>query len=386
MYTVDQPVDQQGLMASDLPVEQRTCPHLRRATAGPAVRRVRTPAGDGAWLVTGHAEVQDLLRDDRLGRSHTAPDGRSQYANNPTYDHVPATDHALADSMHGMLRTLLKPHFTARRMLAMRPHVDGLVAGRMDVVLAQGPPADLRTAFSEPLIRQVFCDVYGVPATEVDECVGHMRRVATGDFAGLAEYLPRLVAAKRAQPDDGLVSRLCATGVTTQQVCQVIMVLEFAGFGATRKQIDYGLLLLAEHPEERAAVAADPSLLPAAVEELLRLSGSLSLPRFARQDIEIGGVTIGAGDLVLLDLTRANYDGAAFDDPTTLDFARTRNRHVTFSHGVWTCLGAPLARTILSAVFAAVLTRMPGLAPTRPVSGISGPLSGGLPDRLEFTW
>lgn len=386
MYTVDQTVDRQGLMASDLPVERRTCPHLRRATSGPAVRRVRTPAGDEAWLVTGHAEVQDLLRDDRLGRSHTAPDERARYAGNPTYDHVPATDHELADSMHGMLRTLLKPHFTARRMLAMRPHVDRLVAARVDAVLAAGPPADLRATLSEPLIRQVFCDLYGVPAAEVGECVGHMRRVATGDFAGLAEYLPRLVAAKRAEPDDGLVSRLCATGISTQQVCQVVLVLEFAGFGATRKQIDYGLLLLAEHPEERAAVAADPALLPAAVEELLRLSGSLSLPRYARQDIEIGGVTIGAGDLVLLDLTRANYDGAVFDDPATLDLARTRNRHVTFSHGVWTCLGAPLARTILAAVFQSVLTRLPGLRPAAPVTGTSGPLSGGLPDRLEFTW
>jgi cytochrome P450 monooxygenase len=384
MTTVDQ--DRLGLMASDLPVEHRTCPHLRHATEGPAVRRVRTPVGDDAWLVAGHAEVQDLLRDDRLGRSHTAPGERSQYAGNPTYDHVPATDHALADSMHGMLRTLLKPHFTARRMLALRPHIDRLTAARVDAVLATGPPADLRAALSEPLIRQVFCDVYGVPPAEVDECVGHMRRVATGDFSGLAEYLPRLVAAKRAAPDDGLVSRLCTTGISTQQVCQVILVLEFAGFGATKKQIDYGLLLLAEHPEERVAVAANPALLPAAVEELLRLSGSLSLPRYARQDIEIGGVTIGAGDLVLLDLTRANYDGAAFDDPATLDLARTRNRHVTFSHGVWTCLGAPLARTILASVFHSVLTRMPGLRPTRPVNGTSGPLSGGLPDRLEFTW
>ncbi|HEY0508225.1 MAG TPA: cytochrome P450 [Blastococcus sp.] len=386
MYTVDQPVDQQGLMASDLPVEHRTCPHLRRATRGPAVRRVRTPAGDGAWLVSGHAEVQDLLRDDRLGRSHPAPDERAQYAKNPTYDHVPATDHALADAMHGMLRTLLKPHFTARRMLAMRPRVDLLAGRRIDVLLAEGPPADLRASFSEPLIRQVFCDLYGVPEAESEECAGHMRRVAQGDFAGLAGYLPRLVAAKRAQPDDALVSRLCATGISTQQVCQVILVLEFAGFGATRKQLDYGLLLLAEHPEERAAITADPSLLPSAVEELLRLSGSLSLPRFARQDIEIGGVTIGAGDLVLLDLTRANYDGTAFDDPTTLDIARSPNRHVTFSHGVWTCLGAPLARTILAAVFEAVLTRMPDLRPAQPVSGTSGPLSGGLPDRLEFTW
>lgn len=386
MSAVDQPVDQSGLMASDLPVERRVCPHLRRSTQGPAARRVRTPAGDDAWLVSGHTEVQDLLRDEQLGRSHPSPDERAQYAGDPTYDHVMATDHAVADSMHGRLRTLLKPHFTARRMLAMRPRINLLVDQGIDTLLTQGPPADLAADFSEPLLRQVLCDLFGVSETESDECAELMRRATGGDLADLSEYLVRLVSAKRANPDDALVSRLCATGISTELVIQVVMVLQFAGIGATRKQIDYGLLLLTEHPEQRAAVAADSSLLPSAVEELLRLSGSLSLPRYARQDIEIDRETIREGDLVLLDLTRANYDGTAFDNPTTLDITRAPNRHLTFSHGVWTCLGAPLARTILSAVFEAVLTRMPSLSPAKPIAGTSGPLSGGLPDRLEFTW
>src|SRR5262249_32737196 len=160
---------------------------------------------------------------------------------------------------------------------------------------------------------------------------------------------------------------LCHTDTPDEQVVQVVMLLQFAGLGATSKQIAYGVMLLAAQPEQRAAVATNPALLPSTVEELLRLSGSLSLPRYAREDIEIGGVTIGAGDLVLLDLTLANYDGTAFDDPTTLDVTRSPNRHMTFSHGVWTCLGAPLARMLLSAVFWALLTRMPQLRPVGPI-------------------
>jgi cytochrome P450 monooxygenase len=379
-------VDHRELMASDLPVERRVCPHLRQATQGPAVRRVRTPAGDDAWLVSGHAEVRDLLRDSRLGRSHATPGRQAKYAGDPTYDQVMHADHALADAMHSGIRNLLKPQFTTRRMLAMRSRVERYVADRVDTLLAQGPPADLRTDFSEPLIRRVLCDLFGVPDAEADQCVELMCRGASGDVAGLATYLRRLIMVKRFRPDDSVMSRLCHTDTPDEQVVQVVMLLQLAGLGATSKQIAYGVMLLAAQPEQRAAVAADPTLLPSAVEELLRLSGSLSLPRYAREDIEIGGVTIGAGDLVLLDLTLANYDGTAFDDPTTLDVTRSPNRHMTFSHGVWTCLGAPLARMLLSAVFWALLTRMPDLRPAGPIDRRSGPLSGGLPDRLDVTW
>lgn len=133
-------------------------------------------------------------------------------------------------------------------------------------------------------------------------------------------------------------------------------------------------------------MAAGPSLLPTAVEELLRLTGNVSLPRCARADIEIGGVVIREGDLVLLDMTRANYDGLAFEDPTTIDISRFPNRHMTFSRGIWTCAGAPLARRMLAAIFGALLTRIPDLRPLEPVTGISRPLSEGLPDEVRFTW
>lgn len=382
MTTMEHP----GLMASDLPVERRVCPHLRQATDGPPVRQVRTPAGDDAWLVSGHIEVRDLLRDHRLGRSHTTPRQRAQYAGDPTYDQVMHADHGLADAMHGGIRGLLKPQFTTWRMLAMRPRVETFVNERIDLLLAQGPPADLRTDFSEPLIRRVLCLLFGVPDAEADECALLMRRGAQGDLAPLTNYLNRLVAIKRAYPDDTVISRLCRSDITDQQVVQTIMLLQFAGLGATSKQITYGVMLLAEQPDERVRVTADPALLPSTVEELLRLSGSLSLPRYAREDIEIGGVTIRAGDLVLLDLTLANYDATVFDGPTTLDPSRSPNRHMTFSYGVWTCLGAPLARMLLTAVFGALLARLPGLRPAGPLDRRSGPLSGGLPDRVDVVW
>jgi cytochrome P450 monooxygenase len=375
--------EERGLMSSDLPFELRMCPHLRRERQGPAVRRVRTPAGDDAWLVTGYAEIRELLNDGRIGRSHPAPDDRAQYAGNPTYDQVMGSDHGAADAMHAGLRGVLKPHFTTRRMLELRPALAELVRERVDALLEHGAPADLREDFSGPLVRLVFAEMLGVPAADRDRCAELMRLGATGELGGLYVFLTELAADP---PPDSMVARLCAGGLTGDQVVQIAMLLQFAGFGATVKQIEYGFLLLTQDPPRRELLAANPELLPVAVEEMLRLSGSLSLPRYAREDVTVGGVRIGAGDLVLLDLTQGNYDADAFPDPTGFAPERSPNRHLTFGHGVWTCLGAPLARQVLHLVLGALLTRVPTLRPTTPIGNTSGPLSGGLPETLEVAW
>ncbi|RZQ63971.1 cytochrome P450 [Amycolatopsis suaedae] len=372
------------LMTSDLSFDQRMCPHVPPREE--PVRRIRTPAGDEAWLVSGYAEVRELLGDSRLGRSHPAPDERACYAGEPTYDQVTAADHQTADMLHSVLRSTLKPYFSARRMLALRPALRQIVDDQLDRLEAAGQPADLRTGFSTPVILRALCELLGVPEPDRSRCVTLMAKAGEGDLAGLAGYLAELVGRLRENPDDSMLSSLCAAGATDEQVVQLAMVLQFAGVGATRNQIDYGVLLLNAHPEQRAALAADPEAMPRAVEEILRVSGSASLPRYARADIEIGGVTIAENDLVLLDLTLANVDSAGFDDPGRFDPARSPNRHVTFSHGVWTCLGAPLARLILRTVFEVLLARLPGLRPAGELVPRSVPLSGGLPERFDVTW
>jgi len=373
------------MMASDLPFDQRRCPHLREPRDGPVVRRITTPAGDQAWLVTGYDEVRELLREPRLGRSHPG-EQRARYAGDPTYDQVMAADHDAADAMHAGVRTLLKPQFAAKRMQDLRPRVVELTEQAADRLIAAGAPADLREDFSHPLIRLVFAELLGVPPAEQQQCAELMRLAGEGDLTGLGGYLAMSAVAKQAAPDDTMLSRLVATGIGIEQTVQIAMLVQFAGFGATSKQIDYGWLLLREHPEARAAAAADPDRLPDIVEELLRLSGSLSLPRYARAAIKAGGEVIGEGDLVLLDLTRANYDGEVFDDPTGFDAGRSPNRHMTFGHGVWTCLGAPLARLLLQTVLGTLLTRLPDLAPAAALPDERGPLSGGLPVTLKVTW
>lgn len=383
------------LLASDRPFGQRLCPHQRDDAV--AVRAVRTPVGDRAWLVTGVAEIRSLLVDPRLGRSHPDPAAMPKYAGNPLYDMVISDDHDTADAIHENLRRLIKPHFTSRRMLALRPRIGTVVADALDALGAQRPPAELNSRFSEPVVLEVICELLGVPPADREHCVALISRVEEKGIeqAGgpsedsLLGYLRTLIGRKRSVPAVDVISGLCESGASDEDVAQMALFLLFAGFGSTVKQIAYGLLLLADNPGQRELLVKDPTGVPIAVEEMLRMAGSPSLPRYARQDIEIGGATIRRDDLVLLDLAQANFDECEFDRPDTLDVARRANRHLSFSHGAWTCLGAPLARVILQEVFTGIFTRLPTLTPTLPASQLAltdTPLAGGLADEFPVTW
>lgn len=379
-------IEERELMSSDLPFELRMCPHLRQARQGAAVRRMRTWNGDDAWLVSGNTEIKELLTDERLGRSHPTPDARAQYAGIRPYDQVMSDDHDTADAIHAGVRAVLKPLFTSRRMLDLRPALTALVDRQADALVAHGSPADLCDDFSGRLIRLVFTELLGVPAGDQDRCVELMERAAEGDLGGLTTFLTELAAAKAAAPDDTMMARMAADGLTSDQIVQLSTLLHFVGYDATVKQINYALLLLTEEPAQRERLVANPDQLPAVIEEMLRLSGGVALPRYAREDIAIGGHTIRAGDLVLLDYTQANYDEDAFSAPTVFDAERSPNRHLTFGYGSWTCLGAPLARQVMHLVFDTLLTRIPTLRPAAPPDTTIGPLTGGLSPSLTVTW
>lgn len=177
-----------------------------------------------------------------------------------------------------------------------------------------------------------------------------------------------LIAAKRQQPQDGFISQLVqleANGDTLdeQELMAMVGLLIFAGHETTSNLISIGTLMLLNHPHQLAALQADPSRIPAAVEELLRFNGPVlsPAPRYALQDVEIGKQHIRRGDLVLVSLGSANHDESAFTHPEDLDIARTLSRHVAFGQGVHFCLGAPLARLEGEIAFTTLLRRMPYL-------------------------
>ncbi|MGH3856322.1 MAG: cytochrome P450 [Pseudonocardiaceae bacterium] len=228
------------------------------------------------------------------------------------------------------MRRLLTPAFSARRMRALRVRVTELVDTLLDQLAEQSPPADLHEALSFPLPALVICELLGVPYADRDQfpawSAGMVtltdREASAVALAQLVSDMHHLMARKRAHPGEDVISDLLAAHddehFRDDQIAELAAALLFAGHETTVTRIDYGTLLLLTHPEQRAALRRDPELVAGAVEEILRVAapsgGGGGLPRYAHDDIDIAGVTIRAGDAVLLSGVAANRDPTAFAD------------------------------------------------------------------------
>lgn len=371
---------------------------LRELRASAPVCRVHTPAGDEAWLVTRHAEVKKLLHDERLGRSHPSPETAPRYVKNSLLDLLVADDPQVAREAHARTRALFTPNFSAKRIRALRPRIEELASDLVEDFAAQERPVDLHAYFSSPFSLRILCELIGVPDEDRERCaalLAGMGQIDTGQSRvtgpkALFDLLAGVSARKRAEPGDDVISRMCEAGIPDDHAGSLAAVLLFAGLESVATHIDLGVVLLSAHPEQRGAVLRDPTLLTGTVEEVLRSAkrAGATLPRYASEDIEIAGVTIHAGELVLLDFALANFDEQAFSEPELFDVTRSPNQHLTFGHGIWHCVGAPLARVELSTAFTTLFSRLPGLRPAVPLGELrtrGGELVGGLAE-LPVTW
>jgi cytochrome P450 monooxygenase len=362
------------------------------------VCRVRTPAGDHGWLVTRHAELKDLLHDERLGRAHDDPEHAARFVRNPFLDMLMGDTVEEAHAAHVRMRRLLSPQFSARRVLDFEPTVHAIAEDVLGRMVAGGSPADLRTAFSAPFSLGVQCGLMGIEADDrprLVEILAEMRYVDGADAVLAAQrrmfdLLGDLARRRRADPGDDVVSRMVAREESDERVSHILTGLLFAGLDSVAGHVDLGVVLLDRHRDQLAAALADERVMRSAVEEVLRSAkaGGSVLPRYALADIPCGDVTIRAGDLVLLDFTLVNFDTDVFTDPETFDVGRTENPHLTFGHGIWHCIGAPLARVQLRVAFTLLFTRLPELRLARPfeqLQMVGGQLSAGLTE-IPITW
>ncbi|MGW8889570.1 cytochrome P450 [Streptomyces sp. NPDC055749] len=360
-------------MTAQLPFEQSgplQVPPLQRELQNQgAVHKIRTRVGDEAWLVTGYNEVRQLLDDGRLGRSHPCPAAAAR-SNESALFGGPLGSYETEQADHIRMRSLLQPHFSPGRMRAFRPRVEALTAELLDQLAGQEEPADLITALALPLPILVICELLGVPYedrsqfrtwTQAAADVFDRARSEQG-LGDLFQYGTELVTRKRREPGDDVISRLCATdGVGDDEIAMLSMALLFAGHETTVVQLGLGALLLLTAPDQWQALKEAPDRVAGAVEEVLRApgKGSGGIPRYARTDFDIGGITIRAGDLVMLDNGAANHDPAVFPDPDRFDVTRQGTSHVTFGHGARYCIGAPLARMELQVALAQLVQRFP---------------------------
>ncbi len=342
-----------------------------------ALRGAPTPVvlstGRAAWLVTRMADVRVVHTDARFSRAAAVSD-----LTLPTAGLSPPAGSLLAldPPDHGRVRRLVAGAFSARRTDALRPRVRAAAEELLAPLPADGT-VDLVPAYTRALSVRVVGDLLGVPASDHEMFAGWSdallsTTVGAPDRIGrlrgaVAGYLRDLIGRKAAEPADDLLSHLAAQRVDDpRELIMLAMAVLVAGHETTSNLLGSALLLVLGDRELAAGLRADPDRVPLAVEELLRyvsLGSVGGFPRVATADVELGGASIRAGDVVVAALNAANRDPAEFPDPDRFDAGRGATAHVAFGAGPHFCLGASLARIELAEGISALLATRPRATP-----------------------
>jgi cytochrome P450 len=362
---------------------------------GQPAQPVTLPSGDEAWLVTGYHDVRALLTDPRISKNRNRPDMARMIPPNGAPTKHFANQVEMDPPGHTRMRRVIAKAFTAARAEKLRPRVTEIVDDLLDAMIRGERPVDLSTAFAHPLSIRVIGELLGVPENEQAQFV----TVREPPWA----YMADLIARKRRQPGDDLISALIevtrpsdvdAPGegwLSETELHWWSTVLLLAGYETSAHQMLSAVVLLLAHPHELARLRADRSLIPPAVEELLRhqvVGTSLSMLRYVTDDIDLGGVTIPKGASVIPSLECANHDPEVFGDPLRLDLARSGPQQLTFSFGRHFCVGAPLARIEMQLGLDGLLQRFPMLRLAVPMQQLvrrRDPFTQGF-SALPVTW
>jgi cytochrome P450 len=343
---------------------------------GPA-RKIALPDGSPVWLVTRYREVRAALADPRLSLDKRHATGWAGFTLPPALD---ANLLNMDPPQHTRIRSLVSQAFTPRRVEEMRPGVQRL-ADRLLDAFPEGGPVDLIAAYAEPLPIGVIGEMFDVPLEDLARLRGWTNDMVTGsrEAAGAAigaihHFLAQLVAHRRAAPGTDLLSAMIAARdegdrLSEDELTSLAFLVLFAGYENTVSLVGNAALALLRDPALAAALRADESLLPAAVDELMRYEppAPVSIRRFPTEDLTIGEVTIPKGETVLLGLAAANRDPERWAGPEVIDLTRPENPHVSLGHGIHYCLGAPLARLEAQVAIGTLLRRVPELALAVPV-------------------
>jgi pimeloyl-[acyl-carrier protein] synthase len=283
---------------------------------------------------------------------------------------------------HTRIRALLSSTFTPRMVKRVAGMIESISTRLLDAVAADGA-TDLHRVYSYPLPAMVVGTMLGVPETDLDRFKSWARDIvflvgsgspteqlavtAQEHFAEMREYLRGLVATRRANPGDDLLSAMIAAAdhedrLSEDEIFSNATFLMTAGHETATNMLSNGVLTLLRHPDQLERLRIDRSLIPSAAEEILRFESPVQMiPRHAVVDGEFVGRRVKAGDALLLFLGAANRDPARFPDPDRFDIARADNHHVAFGYGAHFCLGAALAREELRIALDHLLDRLPGL-------------------------
>ncbi|MEZ5205502.1 MAG: cytochrome P450 [Acidimicrobiales bacterium] len=343
-----------------------------------------TPDGEGFWVLARHADIHAAAGDAATFSSATGPGrtgGGSLIEDMPNELVAGVLFNMMDDPRHHAIRKLVMPSVAPRRMRELTDDLRARTAAILDAVVPAGG-CDLLVDVAAELPLQAIAWLMGIPQEDRhqlfawanafldydDRELGEASPKMVEAQAALFDYGTRLLAAKRADPGDDIVSILATGTIDGEPLGDLEQQLFFsllvgAGSETTRDAIAGGVLALLQHPAQLAALRADRSLPDGAVEEILRWTTPDPYNRrTATRDVVVGDQRIAAGEKVTLWWASANRDDAVFADPFAFDIRRDPNPHLAFGHGTHFCLGARLARIEIAVVLDEVLDRLDDLA------------------------
>ncbi|MBY3027288.1 cytochrome P450 [Rhizobium leguminosarum] len=353
-------------------------PEMLALCANGPIHRVRFPSGHESWWVTGYEEAKAVLSDAAFRPSGMPPEA---FTPATVILGSPGWLGSHEGSEHARLRTIVAPAFSNRRVKLLSQQIDAIAAQLFETLAAQPQPADLRHHLSFPLPAMVISALMGVPyedhaffARLSDEVMTHQhesgpRSAALLAWEELRSYIRGKIRDKRQGPGDNLLTDLLKAvdqgKATEEEAVGLAAGMLVAGHETTVAQIEFGLLAMFRHPQQRERLGSDPSLVDKAVEEILRMyppgAGWDGIMRYPRTDVTIAGVHIPAESKVLVGLPATSFDPHHFDDPEIFDIERDRKPHLAFSYGPHYCIGEALARLELKVVLSSIFQRFPAL-------------------------
>ncbi|OBI19814.1 cytochrome [Mycobacterium sp. E2327] len=357
-------------LATPVDVFQRRVAEL--AAKGPVVY---SPAYGGHWVVTHYKEIQQVLTD---------PETFSSYPNNlvTPMDFGKFIPLELDPPEHTAYRHVLQPLFSPQRMKKLSDSIRSVVNELIDGFAPRGQ-AEFISEFAHELPARIFLALMDWPLedaplfTEATDVVlfgkpggtpeeSDQARIAAG--LTVAGYFQKVIEDRRNNPRDDATSILINTEVELpdgtrllqdQELILMFYLLLMGGLHTVQGSLAWAIMHLVENPTQRDRIVADPSVIPKAVEEILRIEAAVAAGRRATRDLELGGVSIAEGDQLLLMLCSANRDPDAFPQPSDFDINRNPNRHLSFGAGVHRCLGSHLGRVELTIALEELHRRIP---------------------------
>ena len=358
--------------------------YARMRAEAPVTRQIGIDGQTSIWFVTGAAEVEQVLLDSQTfvrDPARVSEELAAQFQNSDPRVRAITDNHMLNrdGDDHRRLRAIVSKAFTPRVIEALRPRVEAIAAELLDRVAAQGH-MELIGDYAFPLPITVIAELLGVPTDRQDDfrrwsdafvrptITPDQQQAAMIQLQAFALYMQQLVAERRQNPRDDLISRLIQAEeqgdrLNESELFSMIALLIVAGHETTVSLIGNATLAVLQHPQALAELRENPKLIPGAIEELLRYDSPVerALVRFVARDTTFGGQQLRQGELLIAVLGSANRDEARFAHPTELDIDRAPNPHLAFGKGIHYCLGAPLARLEGEIALRALIQRFPDL-------------------------